>query len=990
MASYREEAVTNPSTILREFANFRGVDFTSAPTNVISSRSPYALNVYKDYTSGDGQAVETFPGYRKLAKFADDIWGIHPITRGGNPEKFHESSNTIRVSGASIDGSLYFTPDFKYMFAWKADGAATGIEFTQYTDGAYTLVGTKTLPTTACVCAASSSEYGATLATLYDNNGLYVYLAKLEGGQIVAEQELPVSDITGYTTDTLSIAITPDGYSVLFGVGAQLRYLDVSVLSISTLESNGILKSDKSIVNAGPEAFAVNTVSGITFYKWDGDAYNPDIIQPLTDVDLRALAFDSTGRYLAGYSDTESKIHVYDLQNNAYTLFSKSTEITNFGSGGELAWTRDAAYILFMFTSASGNVAIQEHGRVRDELSKLSSNIVDPEQGTGDFMQYGQNPDGYWYVVYAFTSTEGERSIKIAEQEQVEQVRFLVHTGDRLYWWNYPYFKGSKRLRSGMNTALSRVTPFDGDYYIHDGRTYLKYKWDENKVVAVRDDNPTIPLTYRDIPVEGGGGVAFQPLNVLTPWRKNTFICDGSKKTFQLVSSDPTVPLDDATVKAWHLDTELTEGTDFTVNRAKNKQTVTFATAPAAPAFPGEAELTIQFAQTMPVHTDGAIDKCTIAAVYDNRIFFAGNPDAPNQYYHTQANDASYVSASAYYTAGAASTGITGLEIIGSKLALYKRNDGSDATVFYLEEMDTGEDLHPKAYPASSTLAGVGCIAPFGHLNFRDDPVFLSPYGLEAVGKMDYNSERVIEHRSTTVDGKLVNESGLENAYMKEWRGYLCCLVNGHLYLADSRQAYTKKSSGKMEYEWYYLDTVCGWDGDGEPLPATVIASHGGRLYFGTPHGYIYQYNTDLRGDDDTALRSEAYNNDGRPIFSCWVLPYDDCGLPNRFKRTNRRGAKVDMKTHSHGVVKIRTKTERTPYKDTLQASTGIFTWGDTDFADYVFDTSDVTTAYFKPKEKKFERITCMVYSDVLNRPFGIHAIVYEVYASGYSKANGG
>ena len=55
---------------------FRGVDFTSHPSLVHPDRLADALNVWKDYKSGQGSAIETFPGYRQLAKGTGKVYGI--------------------------------------------------------------------------------------------------------------------------------------------------------------------------------------------------------------------------------------------------------------------------------------------------------------------------------------------------------------------------------------------------------------------------------------------------------------------------------------------------------------------------------------------------------------------------------------------------------------------------------------------------------------------------------------------------------------------------------------------------------------------------------------------------------------------------------------------------------------------------------------------------------------------------------------------------
>lgn len=54
----------------RYYSAFRGVDFSSDHTQVNPSRLAYLVNMYKDYHSGQGEALETIAGFRQRANFA--------------------------------------------------------------------------------------------------------------------------------------------------------------------------------------------------------------------------------------------------------------------------------------------------------------------------------------------------------------------------------------------------------------------------------------------------------------------------------------------------------------------------------------------------------------------------------------------------------------------------------------------------------------------------------------------------------------------------------------------------------------------------------------------------------------------------------------------------------------------------------------------------------------------------------------------------------
>ena len=66
----------------RYYGNFRGVDFSSDHTQVNEQRLAYAVNMYRDYQSGQGQALETVAGFRKRVALPeeDNVYGIFNIS----------------------------------------------------------------------------------------------------------------------------------------------------------------------------------------------------------------------------------------------------------------------------------------------------------------------------------------------------------------------------------------------------------------------------------------------------------------------------------------------------------------------------------------------------------------------------------------------------------------------------------------------------------------------------------------------------------------------------------------------------------------------------------------------------------------------------------------------------------------------------------------------------------------------------------------------
>lgn len=210
-----------------------------------------------------------------------------------------------------------------------------------------------------------------------------------------------------------------------------------------------------------------------------------------------------------------------------------------------------------------------------------------------------------------------------------------------------------------------------------------------------------------------------------------------------------------------------------------------------------------------------AIKGCTKTAQFDGRVFFSCNPDLPNTVFYshrnlTGHNDPSYIGVYNYFDVGIGASPNMAMISTGSHLIVLKDNTVQDGAINLYEGVSSDDDLVPRYYVRSQGLPGIGCLG--ASCNFSDDPVFVTTRGLDAVGTQTVNLERTVQHRSSNIDRKLLNED-LENAVLTEWDGYLVLLCGSHAYLADSRQVFTHKT-GVYQYEWYYLDDIGSYSGD--------------------------------------------------------------------------------------------------------------------------------------------------------------------------------
>lgn len=366
--------------------------------------------------------------------------------------------------------------------------------------------------------------------------------------------------------------------------------------------------------------------------------------------------------------------------------------------------------------------------------------------------------------------------------------------------------------RDFMNEAKSTSFIFNNKLYILDGENFLVYDGESlNKV----EDFAYIPTTFRFIVPSGenaDNGIEYEQRNLLQSKFKNTFVTDGTTTEYFLNEKNI-----DSIVSISNGEEEITS---YTVDLAQGK--ITFKEAPKSPLDLGLKEGTdclvivasksVNNIQGLSELADARnlIRKCTIAAVFDNRIFLSGNPECPNHMFFCSNNnltgyiDPSYWGILNYKQDGVGSSKITGMISVADTLMVLKEDSSQEGCVFYHTRRDLNSDVYPVDYPSTQGLNGVGCLGAC--VNFLDDPVFVSRLGLEAIGQLSARYERAIEHRSSLVDAKLVNLD-LKNSVLEEWNGYLLLLVDGKIFMADSRQKYTD-NIGNIQYDWYFLDDI--------------------------------------------------------------------------------------------------------------------------------------------------------------------------------------
>ena len=547
-----------------------------------------------------------------------------------------------------------------------------------------------------------------------------------------------------------------------------------------------------------------------------------------------------------------------------------------------------------------------------------------------------------------------------------KKVWFVIHHGTSISLWDADN-STIEELKSDIADHKSAGFIMGGALYILTGNEYLVVTiQDDNAVCAYVSDNAYLPRTVISRS-PSGGGESFEAVNLINPMRQNDFIADGKSDTYCLDAENI-----DAVISVEVNDEILEEGYEVDLE----KGTVKFATIPKKPedsgGVAGADNVKIVYSKTVENYAE-RINKCTICAFFGrgtfDRVFFSGNEDYKNLDWYCGFNDPTYIPDISYSVVGSEETAIMGYLRVGGQLIVVKEDNQQDSTVFVRSsEIDAEGNVK---FSIQQGVQSIGAVSKYCFASLRDDPLFLSRYGVNAIVTNNITLERTVKRRSGFVDPKLTKESGLENACGCVWGDWFVIAINGKCYVADSKQqSYKGSIVDNFMYEWYY------WDG----IPARVLLEYNGTLFFGTEDGKLCRFNDDIEN-------MTRYSDDGEAIIAEWATKADDDGDFMRYKTMLRQGGGVMCKPYSSSSVKIIVRTEKDFGTVVKTNAMSIFDFNDIDFTAFSFNTLDTPQIVpFNYKVRKYKTLQIIIRNDSKNQGFGVYQITKRYKVMNYVK----
>lgn len=548
------------------------------------------------------------------------------------------------------------------------------------------------------------------------------------------------------------------------------------------------------------------------------------------------------------------------------------------------------------------------------------------------------------------------------------ETHLLAHVGQSLWRWD---LETPTLLYSGLNDERSQGFVQGERLYLLTGNAYLTYGADESGGTAVYGVRPVQEAAYlpttcisRD---PAGGGVQYEAVNLLNPKRKNSFLANGADKVYQLDAA----PVD-AVTEVQVNGAAMSSG--YTVNLQNG--TVTFSTAPKKPedagGVAGADNVLITYSRTVEGYAE-RITHCRVCTQYGqgstDRVFFSGNPQYPNRDWCSGYHDPSYLPDTGYALIGSEETAVMGYLHLGEHLAVVKEDNQQDATIFLRGvSIDSEGEV---SFPIKQGVQSVGAVSRWCFASLRDDPLFLSRYGVNAVVTSNVTLERSVRRRSGLIDPRLTQEPDMQEAVACVWNDWYVVCLNNRCYVADSKQqSYKSSLADHFMYEWYYWENV----------PARVLMEYGGALYFGTADGRICRFNNDIES-------MARFADDGAAIAAQWATKADDDGDFMRYKTMQRGGSGVMCKPYTSSSVQVALRTEKDFGRPVRRATMSVFDWENIDFENLSFNTLDTPQVMaFRKRQRRYKTLQILVKNEGVNQGFGIYGIIKRYRRAGYVK----
>lgn len=487
-----------------------------------------------------------------------------------------------------------------------------------------------------------------------------------------------------------------------------------------------------------------------------------------------------------------------------------------------------------------------------------------------------------------------------------------------------------------ITTTGGHVTMFgfEGKVYFMNGSQYRVWDGTNNSIADVVGYVPLVAISIEPSPNAGMGGQLLEQVNKLSAWRRVWLSADGVGDTFYLPEKGIVYDTAaDVVVTNLGTNTQLTDTTDYTVNKTDGKITFTSVPAKAVNGYEVKYHMATDFSSQVKAMKYAEI----FSGQTDSRVFIYG--DGTNEVFYSSIDyygtpTATYFPDLNEAAIGDANTPVTALIRHYSKLVVFK-SDSTWSLSFSSTTLADGnmtEALY--IYPVNKRLGNT----PMGQVAL----VLNAPrslYGNDCYEWRNNNAysanlsvdERQAKRISDRVYASL-NSFDLKSSIVwddNDAQEYWIC-QNGkalvHNYAVDA---------------WYYYTNI----------PATCFANFHETLYFGDGNGSVQHFDELFNSDNGEVI--DAHWESGNMAFNA------------DYMRKYSARMWIGIKPTSAGKVNVTVQTDRKVASTEKIVVSKLATLANVNFADWSFNTNQQPQIKkLKLKAKKFVYYKLIFFND--------------------------
>ena len=372
----------------------------------------------------------------------------------------------------------------------------------------------------------------------------------------------------------------------------------------------------------------------------------------------------------------------------------------------------------------------------------------------------------------------------------------------------------------------------------------------------------TFKITYQEIFSEGdvydrvyipttsiarnpaGIGTKYEDVNMLTSKRKNSFLSDASSTQYLL---DYAYEIN-SVIRVEQMQADGTFSTTlrdasnnvitYTADLANRK--ITFSAVPHATYKTGADNIIVTFSTSSELYTGLYMNYYKTYAQFglngsNDHVFLTNGFSyfINTERWMRMNTTGMYLAENNYSTLG--NNKKVGYSKFGRYLILHGEPLNNEPTIYLkMASLDEQGNLYFSNTPSQS---GVGALSSRSFANLRDDPMWLSEAGINAIVANDITNVQSVQDRGFYINQKLLQEPNLDTAYAFVFDNKYFICVNSNVYIADPRRKSSERLaySESFQYDWYYF----------EGLDIQTHAIFNGELYYGTTDGRLMRYKND-------------------------------------------------------------------------------------------------------------------------------------------------